>query len=143
MKERSATSLMLLTAFIALILLLGWSITGPVLGGTTPGGKDGEPSSPEGPSDEPGPPGPPDPNPDPDPDPDPDPPWPDDPRPDEPRPRPPEQLEDSDGDFIPDDLEPNHKTDKYDWDSDDDHIADSHEDGNTNPNKRDTDNDGI
>jgi len=118
MKERSASAMILLTALVALCLLLGWSIAGFALGGTSPGGKDGDPSSPEGPGENPSP----DPNPDPDPDPDPDPsppppdnPGPDDPEPDEPKPRPPEPREDSDGDFIPDDSEPDHKTDQYDF----------------------------
>jgi hypothetical protein len=38
-KDRSATSLILLTLFIAFVLLIGWSVTGLVLGGTTAGGK--------------------------------------------------------------------------------------------------------
>jgi hypothetical protein len=39
--------------------------------------------------------------------------------------------------------EPGHLTDKFDWDSDDDHLADGIEEGATDPNIKDTDNDGF
>jgi len=43
-----------------------------------------------------------------------------------------------------DSQEPDHNTDAYDWDSDNDHLADSNEDGSTtDPNVVDTDNDGF
>jgi hypothetical protein len=143
-KERSASSLILLTLSIAFVLLIGWSVTGLVLGGTTQGGKDGTPSPPEGPGDDPypGPPGPPNPDPDPDPPP-PDNPGPDDPEPDDPPNWPTEPVDDSDNDYIPDEDEPSHSTDQYDWDSDNDHLSDGNEDSSTDPNMKDSDNDGI
>ena len=54
-----------------------------------------------------------------------------------------EEEIDSDGDFIPDTQEPGTNTDPWDWDSDNDHLADSNEGSHTDPNLEDTDNDGI
>ncbi|WP_455392466.1 hypothetical protein [[Eubacterium] cellulosolvens] len=125
MKTRSTTLTILSAALVALILLIGWSFVGPALGGSGTGSSD----SPE----DKGAPGP-------------DSPGPDDPNPDYPRPNPPpppDPKDDSDGDFIPDDAEPYYETDQYDWDSDNDHLADGNEPGGTDPNLKDTDNDGI
>lgn len=145
MKNRSTTATILLSALVAFLLLIGWSFVGPALGGTGAGGSEapnngGAPGHGDSPNPDPGPPGPP---------PDPDSPGPDDPNPDkpenpdDPKPNPPDEFEDSDGDFIPDILEPEHNTDQFDWDSDNDHLADGIESGFTNPNIKDTDNDGI
>ena len=125
MKERSASLIILLSGFVALVLLIGWSLVGTALGGTGAGHADN-------PYDH-GAPGP-KPNP-----------YPDSPPPDEPgpKPRPRPETEDSDGDFIPDEDEPDYKTDIYDWDSDNDHLSDGNEDEVTDPNVVDTDNDGI
>jgi hypothetical protein len=105
------------------MLLLGWSIVGLALGGTGTGGSD-TPENQGTPGPDPDYPGPHDPGPYPDPD-------------------PPEPEDDSDGDFIPDTLEPVFKTDPFDWDSDNDHLSDGNEGGPTDPNLKDTDNDGI
>ena len=125
MKKRSITFKILLSALVAFVLLIGWSFVGPAMGGAGFGGSDGPKEVP--------------PN-------DPDSPGPDDPNPDYPRPHPPRpgpEEEDSDGDFIPDEDEPAHNTDQYDWDSDNDHLSDGNEGGPTDPNVKDTDNDGI
>lgn len=129
MRNRSATLTVLLSALIALVLLIGWSFVGPAMGGSGTGGSDGPKEEPK----EPDSPGPNDPNPD-EPGPNPNP---------YPHPNPPDPEEDSDGDFIPDELEPKYNTDQFDWDSDNDHLADSNEFGYTDPNIKDTDNDGI
>jgi hypothetical protein len=54
-----------------------------------------------------------------------------------------EEERDSDHDFIPDSEEPKHITDMFDWDCDDDHLRDGVENGITDPNIQDTDNDGF
>jgi hypothetical protein len=54
-----------------------------------------------------------------------------------------EEELDVDHDFIPDEDEPSHFTDQFDWDSDDDHLGDGAEMGSTDPNIMDTDDDGL
>lgn len=144
MRNKSTTLPILMTALVGLIFLIGWSFVGPALGGTGMGGSEapnngGAPGKGDSPNPDPNP----GPNPDPNPDPGPDYPGPDEPNPDDPPPDPPEPKEDSDGDLIPDEAEPDHNTDRYDWDSDNDHLADGNEIVGTDPNIKDTDNDGI
>jgi hypothetical protein len=105
--------------------------------GTSPGGEGGdqpndghggdEPSEPDNPV-------PPDTPPD----------EPDNPKP--PKPGPPTPTTDSDGDMVPDLLEPDLLTDPNDWDTDNDHLADGNEPGTgigTGALVPDSDNDGI
>jgi hypothetical protein len=144
MENKTATWYILLTALVGLMLLIGWGFVGPALGGTGAGGYEapyngGAPGKGDSPNPDPNP----GPGPNPPPPPPPDSPGPDDPNPDDPAPPRPDEREDSDGDLIPDELEPSHNTDQFDWDSDNDHLSDGNEGSYTDPNIKDTDNDGI
>ena len=47
MEDKGTTSVILLSALIALILLIGWSFVGPALGGTGAGSADGPDTEPD------------------------------------------------------------------------------------------------